>query len=65
MRQADKIEEVLDRLYLELDLLCELLKPYEATFVAAGGKPLAEQGASDRIKIAKALVAMLNCPAPQ
>lgn len=60
----DKIQAILQRIFKELDDLDDELKPYDAMLRAADGKPLAECGASERIKIAVALLKVHKMEVP-
>ncbi len=51
-----RIQELLDGIFANLKELTDELQPFDEMLKAAGGKPLAECGASDKIRIAVALL---------
>lgn len=59
-----RVQEILARIFKDLDELDVELEPYDAIIQAAHGKPLAECGASDRIKIAVAILKMNKMEVP-
>lgn len=56
--QTTRIQELLKSIFDSLDELTKELQPLDEVIHAVEGKPLAECGASDKIKIAKAVLQM-------
>jgi hypothetical protein len=62
--QQSKIPAILERIFADLDLLTEEIEPFGGLIKAAGGKPIAECGASEKIKIAIAICQASKIPIP-
>lgn len=53
---VEDIPKILERIFADLVLLTEQIIPYDGIIKASGGKPIAECGASEKIKLAIALL---------